>query len=230
MDNLGGKPGRAGNMPQGPNDAPRRRRADGATTRTAILHAARRQLCALGYTQLNVRDIARDAGVNHALITYHFRSKQQLVMEVLDEANRKLLDRQARMYASDASPEHKWRQACEFYEQDLASGFVRLLMELMGASFHDEALRREFMPRLLAWMKLVEAGVNEFIDKSGLQLPVSSRAIAAWISWYWIGMEASMTLGIPEERGHQREALEAVAILLRSVETQRNTAATSRIK
>ncbi len=195
-----------------------------------ILDAARRQLCGTGYAQLNVRDIAREAGVNHALIAYHFQSKQQLVMEVLDEANRKLLDRQARMYASDASTGRKWQQACEFYEQDLASGFVRLLMELMGASFHDEELRREFVPRLLAWLKLVEAGVDEFLEKSGLQLPVSSRAIAAWISWYWIGMEASMTLEITEEEGHQREALEAVAILLRGVETQRNTGTTSGMK
>ncbi|MDM0112652.1 TetR family transcriptional regulator [Variovorax sp. J22R133] len=196
-----------------------KRRVDSAQTRKLILEAARRRLCEGGYARLNVRDIARDAGVNHALISYHFRGKQPLVLAVLDEANKTLLERQARMYGQkDASAGSKWQQACDFYEDDLKSGFVRLLMELMGASFNDEELRKEFVPRLLAWIKLVEAGVAEFIKDSGLDLPVSDRAIASWISWYWVGMEASMTLGITEKQGHHREGLEAVATLLRRVE------------
>lgn len=204
---------------ESPTDA-KRVRADGETTRRLILDAARRRVCEAGYASLNVRDIARDAGVNHALISYHFKGKQQLVLAVLDEANQQLLQRQDQMYGDVASASEKWQQACDFYEDDLESGFVRLLMELMGASFTDEALRREFLPRLLAWHQLIETAVADFIDKSQLDLPVSARAIAAWIRWFWTGLEASMTLGITEEQGHQREALEAVAVLLRSVENR----------
>lgn len=196
-------------------------RTDGTSTRTLILEAARRRLVEQGYANLNVRDIARDAGVNHALIGYHFNGKQQLVLAVLDEANTRLLERQARMYGDSGSASQKWRQACEFYEEDLQSGFVQLLMELMGASFHDEALRREFTPRLLAWQGLIEGAVEQFIADSGLKLPVSAQAIAAWITWFWMGMEASMALGIPEEQGHQREALAAFAKLLRTSEARR---------
>ena len=192
-------------------------RADGAGTRALILEAARRRLVEGGYARLNVRDIARDAGVNHALIGYHFRGKQQLVLAVLDDANTRLLERQERMYEQEARASRKWQQACEFYEDDLRSGFVKLLMELMGASFHDEELRREFTPRMLAWHKLVEREVEEFLAASQLELPVSARAISSWIGWFWMGMEASMALGIPEEDGHQREALDAVmALLLRT--------------
>ncbi len=196
----------------------RRERTDGVTTRTLILQAARRRLCEGGYAGLNVRDIAKDAGVNHALIGYHFQGKQQLVLAVLDDANKLLLERQERMYGQAASAGEKWQQACDFYEEDLQTGFVRLLMELMGASFNDETLRREFTPRLLAWTRLVESAVTEFVDESGLKLPVSARVISSWISWFWIGMEASMTLGITEQDGHQREALDAVAALLRGLE------------
>ena len=193
-------------------------RSDGATTRTLILEAARRRLIEQGYANLSVRDIAADAGVNHALIGYHFNGKQQLVLAVLDEANSRLLERQSRMYDETASTSDQWRQACDFYEDDLRSGYVKLLMELMGASFHDEALRQEFTPRLLAWHALVERAVQRFIDQSGIELPVSARAISAWIGWFWTGMEASMALQIPEQQGHQREALDAVATLLRMVE------------
>lgn len=196
-------------------------RADGTSTRTLILEATRRRLVGQGYANLNVRDIAADAGVNHALIGYHFRGKQQLVLAVLDEANSRLLERQAGMYAAPTTASQKWQQAREFYEQDLSSGFVKLLMELMAASFHDEVLRAEFTPRLLAWQKLIEGAVDEFLAGSGLELPVSGRAVSAWITWFWIGMEASMALGIPEKQGHQHEALEAMALLLRQLETPR---------
>jgi AcrR family transcriptional regulator len=204
--------------------APRPSRSDGANTRDLILQAARRRLVESGYANLNVRDIARDAGVNHALIGYHFHGKQQLVLAVLDEANTRLLERQARMYGREATAAQKWEQACDFYEEDLRSGYVKLMMELMGASFHDEALRREFTPRMLAWHRLVEQGVGEFLASSGLRLPVSPRAIASWIGWFWMGMEASMALGIPEEEGHQREALAAMAALLHQVEARTTTA------
>ena len=201
-----------------PRQAARAERADGASTRALILDAARRRLVERGYANLNVREIAADAGVNHALIGYHFRGKQQLVLAVLDDANSRLLERQARLYDAQASASEKWRQACAFYEDDLRSGFVKLLMELMGASFHDEELRREFTPRMLAWHRLVEQGVTDFVEEAGLKLPVPSRAIAAWIGWFWMGMEASMALQVPEEQGHQREALDAVATLLRAAE------------
>lgn len=210
---------RPGLKPVRPIKPARATRTDGVTTRALILEATRRRLVEQGYANLNVRDIAKDAGVNHALIGYHFRGKQQLVLEVLDAVNNHLLERQTRMYEDAASASRKWQRACEFYEEDLQSGFVRLLMELMGASFHDEALRREFVPRLLTWHKLVEAAVAEFIEASGLDLPVSARAISAWIGWFWTGMEASMALGISEQQGHQREALAAVASLLRQVES-----------
>lgn len=201
-------------------DVQSRKRADGESTRTAILQAARRRLCDVGYAQLNVRDIAREAGVNHALISYHFQGKQQLVLAVLDEANRQLLERQTRMYGQPSSIHAKWQQACNYYEQDLRSGFVRLMMELMGASFNDASLRREFVPRLQAWHRVVESAVMETIDRHGLKLPVSGAAITGWIISFWIGMEAHMTLGIADKEGHFREALKGVADLLKLLETR----------
>lgn len=197
---------------------PRGVRTDGAATRDLILQAARRRLVGEGYANLSVREIAADAGVNHALIGYHFQGKQQLVMAVLDEANARLLERQVNMYGTAGTASEQWRQACAFYEEDLASGFVKLLMELMGASFHDEALRKEFTPRLLAWQKLIEEAVDRFVAETGLDLPVSARAISAGITWFWMGMEASMALGIEEKQGHQREALAAMATLLQRAE------------
>src|ERR671910_3642271 len=83
---------------------------DPTHTRERILDAAFRRLAREGYAALSVREIAKDAGVNHALINYHFRSKDQLVIAVLDAANRELLARQQRMYAEPGDFAGKWAQ------------------------------------------------------------------------------------------------------------------------
>lgn len=193
-------------------------RADGAATRAAILDATLLRLIEDGYARLNLRDIAQQAGVNHALINYHFGSKQQLVLAVLDAANQRLIERQERMYAQTVPASEKWRQACVYYEDDLRSGFVRLTMEMMVASFTDETLRREFVPRMLAWHRLIDEEVAQTIARHGLELPVSARAIGAFISCFWVGMEAQMTVGIDEAEGHYREALQAMHALLLTLE------------
>ena len=95
-------------------------RTDGASTRTLILEATRRRLVEQGYANLNVRDIAADAGVNHALIGYHFGGKQPLVLAVLDEANARLLERQAGMYAKPS----RARDPCGDREPQLGSGIA----------------------------------------------------------------------------------------------------------
>src|SRR5260370_18121798 len=125
-------------------------------TATRILQAAYRSLASDGYTRLNRRDVAAEAGVNHALIHYYFGTKDQLVIAVLDEANRRLLERQTQMYTTPGDFAAKWAQARAFYEEDLASGFVRGQMELWAASLSNAALREQFVPRSIAWHREME--------------------------------------------------------------------------
>jgi AcrR family transcriptional regulator len=192
---------------------------DPGDTKSRILDAAYRRLASEGYAALSMREIARDAGVNHALINYHFRSKDQLVIAVLDESNRRLLERQQRMYRGPGSFAHKWAEARRFYEADLASGFVRLQAELWAASFSDAGLREKFLPRLLAWKRVVLGGVREALAAAvaaGVELPafLTAEAIAAWISEFWLGMEFADLLGASEDQAPHRAALDAMERLL----------------
>ncbi|WP_229072744.1 TetR/AcrR family transcriptional regulator [Actinoplanes sp. DH11] len=54
------------------------RRRDAAATRQLLLDAARRRFAEDGYSATSVRDIATDAGVNVALISRYFTSKEGL--------------------------------------------------------------------------------------------------------------------------------------------------------
>lgn len=54
-----------------------------ATTKAAILQAARRRFLAESYDNVGLRDIARDVGVDAALVARYFGSKEELFYEVV---------------------------------------------------------------------------------------------------------------------------------------------------
>lgn len=62
---------------------PRPRNA--AATRAAILDSASRRFTAESYEQVGMRDIARDVGVDPALISRYFGSKEELFRAVIDD-------------------------------------------------------------------------------------------------------------------------------------------------
>ena len=197
--------------------------ADLGETKAKILDAAFRRLAQEGYAALSMREIARDAGVNHALINYHFRSKDQLVIAVLDEANRQLLERQHRMYRGAGGFAEKWAAARQFYKSDLASGFVRMQAELWAASLANPGLREKFLPRVLAWKQVVLEGVTEALatlKRCGVKLPppFTAEVIACWISEFWLGMEFADLLGAPEDKVPHRAALDAMQKLLEDLD------------
>jgi AcrR family transcriptional regulator len=189
-------------------------------TKQRILDSAYRCLAATGYAALNVREIARDAGVNHALINYYFGTKDRLVIAVLDEANRRLLQRQRRMYVAPGSLVDKWREARRFYEQDIASGFVRVQAELYAASLSNDELRAQFLPRIQAWKKVVLDATRDALNTYRPSLPraFSAEAIATLVSEFWLGMEFARLVGDSREKTRHDAALDAVESLLIALE------------
>ena len=191
-------------------------------TRQRILKAAFHCLAARGYAALSVRDIAKDAGVNHALISYYFGGKDRLVIAVLDEANRRLLERQQQLYDAPFGFAEKWARARGFYESDLASGFVRVQAELWAASLSNAELREQFLPRIQAWKQLVLEGVREALQAYRVDLPpaFSAEAIATLLSEFWLGMEFSQLIGAKGETARHDATLDAIETLLRTLDAR----------
>jgi AcrR family transcriptional regulator len=62
----------------------RGRRPGRPRTREAIARAARRQFAELGYDRATIRSVAAEAGVDPALVSHYFGSKQQLFITVIE--------------------------------------------------------------------------------------------------------------------------------------------------
>jgi AcrR family transcriptional regulator len=78
------KPPKPPAAPSGnPRPAPRWRRLAGGERRRQIIAVAQELFAERSYSDVSTTDIAREAGVTHGLLTYHFGSKRNLYLAVL---------------------------------------------------------------------------------------------------------------------------------------------------
>ena len=188
------------------------------STRTVILSAAKEALVESGYSALSTRSIAHRAGVPLSQIHYHFGTKQNLVLEVLEEENRKLLERQSRLYTSDMPLWKQWEQACDFLDDDLSSGYVRVLHEMTAAGWGDDEIAAAVRSNLQGWMDLLTETARRASDVLGGLGPFSPSEVAVLAGAPFLGIEALILLGFEESELPMRSALRKVGDVLRALE------------
>src|ERR1700750_1850924 len=107
-------------------------------TSVVVLEAAKKMLRQNGYAKLSTRDVAAAAGVPLSQIHYHFGSKQGMVLALFEHLNSQLIDRQSALFHDSAlTLSEQWDRACDYLDEDIASGYVRVLQELIAARWGD---------------------------------------------------------------------------------------------
>jgi AcrR family transcriptional regulator len=110
-------------------------------TVAVLLDAAERLLVEQGYGAVTTRNLAERAGVNHGLVHYYFGSMEEVMVQVLERFTARLIERQRTMYASDRTFVEKWRAAWAFQQEDLASGYSKIWLELQAMAWNRPELR-----------------------------------------------------------------------------------------
>lgn len=187
-------------------------------TRATILDAAKRALLDAGYAGLSTRRIAEAAGVPLSQIHYHFGSKQGLVLEVLEEENRKLLERQKAMYASDMPLWKQWEQACDFLEDDLDSGYVRVLQEMMAAGWSNPEIAAAVKEMLGKWFTVLAEVARRAAERIGGLGPFTAAEAGIVAGAPFLGVETMLLLGFTEDELPTRSALRKFGEILRVLE------------
>ncbi len=194
------------------------RSARGDATRTRILDAALSVLAEQGYAGTTTRAVAERAGTQLSLVHYHFGSRQHLLVAVLGRENERLLERQRTLFGAPVSLSEKWRAACAALDDDVESGYVRVLWELWAAGLAEPELGEQWRTATKGWRDLIEAVVAEWIAARGLDLPLSARAIATLVANVFQGIEVELLGGIDEKEAPHREALAAIGQLIERLE------------
>jgi AcrR family transcriptional regulator len=190
-------------------------------TSTTLLEAAKKVLRQNGYAGLSTRDVAAAAGVPLSQIHYHFGSKQGLVMALFEYLNAQLLDRQNALFADTAlSFSQRWDRACEYLDDDIASGYVRVLQELIAASWADAAVAKAVRAAGMGWIDLIIGVAREAEQKLGGLGPLTPEEVGALIANAFIGAESLFLLGLEKRGLPVRQALRRVGDLIRMAETR----------
>ena len=195
-----------------------RRTARGRSTRLKILEAARGALLEGGIGAMSTRSVAERAAVPLSLVHYHFGSKHELLASVLEHENENLLARQRELYAAPGPLAEKWRTACAFLDEDLNSGYVRVLWELWAAGLSDETLAERWRASMGAWRTLLESVAADWAEEVELTLPLTPRAMATLITNIFQGVEVELLAGVGEDEAPHREVLDAIGALIERAE------------
>ncbi|MGH8872888.1 MAG: TetR/AcrR family transcriptional regulator [Acidimicrobiia bacterium] len=190
-------------------------------TRASILDAAKQALLDGGYAGLSTRKIAEAAAVPLSQIHYHFGSKQGLVLEVLEEENRRLLERQKNLYSQEIPLWKQWGQACDYLDDDLESGYVRVLQEMMAVGWSNPEIAAAVKEMLGKWFAILGDVAQRAAHRIGGLGPFTAAEAGVAAGAPFLGVEAMILLGLTEEDLPTRSALRKFGEILRALEEER---------
>jgi AcrR family transcriptional regulator len=187
--------------------------------REALLEAAKSVLRERGYAALSTREVAMVAGVPLSQIHYHFGSKQGLVLALFEYLDAQLLDRQQALYSDPTlSLADQWERACAYLDDDLASGYVRVMHELAAAGWADPVVGAVVRRSLEHWIGLVIELARRFEAQFGRLGPFTPEEVGALVSNAFIGAESLVLTGLDSPAIPLRVSLRHVGALIRSLE------------
>lgn len=187
-------------------------------TKQRLQAAARECLLAEGFAALSTRKIADAADVPLSQVHYHLGTKQQMVLDMLRAENDRLVKRQTVMFARDLSLQQRWSIACDYLDDDLESGFVRILHEMTAAGWSSEAVGAEVRQMMHSWVSVLTDVTRRAVDQ-GLDIGgLDPDEVAALISAAFIGAESLILTGMEQQGVPLRASLRAIGKLIGELE------------
>lgn len=157
-------------------------------------------------------------------IRYHFGSKEGLVLALFEYMNAALIERQAATFHRvDLTVSQKWARACDYLEQDLASGYVRVLQELMAVGWSNPAVGDAVRRAIAQWQGLILELVRDVEKRTGPLGPFRAEEITTLIGAAFLGSESMILLGFDDAQHPMRAALRRVGDLIAATETEKET-------
>ena len=196
---------------------------DGLVLPTAnrILMAVRDVVLESGFAALSTRAVADKAGVPLSQIHYHFGSKEQMILAMLREENDSLVTRQAAMFARDLPLSERWNLACNYLDDDLESGYVRVLQEMMAIGWSSVEVRDAVGDVLAAWCGVLNEVVEQAHAAGADFGPFEAADIVALVMSAFLGAESLILLGLDSDQLPIRSALRRVGDALAALESRR---------
>ena len=190
-------------------------------TAVMLLEAAKKILRQSGYAGLSTRGVAEAAGVPLSQIHYHFGSKQEMVLALFEYLNVQLLERQNALFG-DATLKlsEQWDRACDYLDEDIASGYVRVMQELTAASWSNAEVAKVVRAGMMGWVDLITGLARKAGRELGGFGPLTAEEVSSLVASAFIGAESQYLLGFEKQGLPVRKALRSFGELIRIAESR----------
>jgi hypothetical protein len=109
----------------------------------------------------------------------------------------------------------QWDRACDYLDEDIDSGYVRVLQELIAASWADAAIAKVVRAGLMGWSDVLTRLARRAAHELGGLGPFSSEEVAALIGNAFVGAESIYLLGLEKKGIPARQSLRRFGDLIR---------------
>lgn len=161
----------------------------GEVTKARIVQAAIETLRREGYAGASARTIAAAGGFNQALIFYHFGSVRDVLIAALDRTSDERMEAYRIAAAEATDLGELTKVAGRIYREDLASGHVKVMVELIAGASSDPQLAPAIVARIEPWIAFAGEEVARIGAGSVLAGMVPSQDAAYAIVALFLGLE-----------------------------------------
>jgi AcrR family transcriptional regulator len=158
-----------------------------ADTPTRILEAALDTLKNRGFAGTSTRAIGAAGGFNPALIFYHFGSLNNLLLAALAHSSGQRLERYRAAVDNAARLDELVEILGRIYREDLESGHIRVVSELVAGSVGNNELGPRVVQLMEPWLKLAESAIERALSGSPLLELASPRRLAYAAVTFYLG-------------------------------------------
>jgi AcrR family transcriptional regulator len=160
-----------------------------SATRERIVQAAIETLSEEGFAGTTARAIAAHGGFNQALIFYHFGSVPALLVEAFRETSEEQIAKYQAAATEVGSLVDLVEIARRLHAEDLETGSITAVTQLMAAAASDSEVGRVILDRFEKWIQVVEDALKRGIEGQPLEPVVPVREAAYAISAMFLGIE-----------------------------------------
>lgn len=140
----------------------------GQATRRALLDAAQELLVFKGLSEITTRKVAERAGVNQALVHYHFGSIEELLIAVLERVSASVRERSERIYAEQPFLDGWFQEVEAMTTGDVDRGWGKIWLENLTLAANRSRVRDQYVRASSTVRRLHEERAGQMLRDLGL--------------------------------------------------------------
>jgi AcrR family transcriptional regulator len=167
-------------------------RMSAAERRADLVDAAARAIVAHGLDGFRVRDVAEEAGVSQPLVSTHFRSREEIVLEAFVRSDEQAMAVIDERMAAGGDARERLRTLLALLLDDAGDPVIalswRLWQEVRTHTQPSEAVRAAVAERERAWVARIAALLEEGIEDGSVRAGIDPGRTAMFLNAFVDGL------------------------------------------